>query len=124
MAETLRAANRSKEPSKIRLISQKAPDYRLEFINGAICNITARGEIVCDFHLESKDRPLEQMAIVAEDGTATAAEFLETGIFTRDVKFGIVINAPFAKDLIEVLSKKINEAEEVIAERAKRGTHK
>jgi hypothetical protein len=109
--------------SRYRFISSKSPDYRREFINGALSNVTPRGEIVCDFHFESKDLPTEQIAIRIEDdkGKAKLSDLQDTGTFTRDVKFGIVINVPFAKDLIIMLNKKILEAEEVIAERATPG---
>ena len=120
MDEIVAGGEKEQSRGEIRLVSKRTPDYKLEFINGAICNLTARGEIVCDFHLESRDRPTEQVAIIAEDGTATAKEFQETGNYTREVKFGIVINAPFAKDLVKLLSGKIKESEEIIAERAKR----
>lgn len=110
-------------PSEIRLVSKKAPDYKAEFINGAISNLTPRGEIVCDFHLESRDRPTEQIATVTQDGTVAVSEFQDPRSFTRDVKFGIVMNASFAKDLVAMLNKKIIEAEEVVAERTKRSEH-
>jgi hypothetical protein len=114
----------SKVP-QIKFISKRSDDYKLEFINGAISNITPRGEIVCDFHLESKERPTEQsVGSVAGDGTATLSPFKDTGIFTRDVKFGIVINASFAKDLVILLNNKIPECEAVIAEMAKAEAHK
>jgi hypothetical protein len=107
---------------QIKVISKRSDDYKLEFVNGAISNITPRGEIICDFHLESRERPTEQLVeSVAEDGFAKLSPFKDTGVFTRDVKFGIVINAPFAKDLIIMLGKKITESEELIAERAKIG---
>jgi hypothetical protein len=100
------------EKPQIRLISKRSEGYILEFINGAISNLTPRGEIVCDFHLESRDRPTEQFVeSVTEDGTAKLSPFVDTGIFTRDVKFGIVINVPFAKDLVKMLNDKISEAE-------------
>lgn len=124
MDEIVEGGEQEQIPSKIRLISKRSSDYKLEFINGAICNLTARGEIVCDFHLETRDRPTEQIAKIAEDGTAIGGEFIESGIYTRDVKFGIVINAPFAKSLVELLNKKIEESEEVIRERAKRSMQK
>ena len=109
-----------------RFISRKAPDYRQEFINGALSNVTPRGEIVCDFHFESKDLPTEQLAEVVEDGKGTArySPFQDTGTFTRDVKFGIVINVLFAKDLVTLLNKKITECEAVLAERAAEGDNK
>lgn len=60
----------------------------MEFINGAICNITVRGEVVCDFHLESRDRPVEQVIEVSDDeGAIIASPFVETGNYTREVKF-------------------------------------
>ena len=40
--------------SQYRIISIKSPGYRQEFINGALSNVPPRGEIVCDFHFESK----------------------------------------------------------------------
>jgi len=43
------------ETPQIRFISKKSDDYKLEFINGAISSLTPRGEIVCDFHLESRE---------------------------------------------------------------------
>ena len=82
--------------------------------------MTPRGEIVCDFHFESKDLPTEQIATVVNEGDSKAklSNLEEPRTFTRDVKFGIVINASFAKDLIVLLNKKIEESEDVIAERA------
>ncbi|MCX6679991.1 MAG: hypothetical protein NTX42_06470 [Methanothrix sp.] len=112
------------KPSQYKFVSSNSPEYRLEFVNGALSNVTPRGEIVCDFHFESKDRPVEQIAILVEDGKAKLSDLQDTGTFTRDVKFGIVINVPFAKDLITMLNKKIEECEEVIAERAATGDHK
>jgi hypothetical protein len=119
MGETVAGGEKAQIPKEIKLVSKAAPDYRLEFINGAICNITARGEIVCDFHLESRERPVEQVLKVAEDGTVIAANFVEIGNYTREVKFGIVMNASFAKDLIKLLDEKMKEAEEALADRAK-----
>lgn len=109
---------------EVKLLSKMPPGYRLEFINGAICNITARGEIVCDFHFESRDRPTEQLLKVAEDGTIIESKFQETGIYTREIRCGIVMNAAFARDLITLLSGKIKEAEESIEERARRDLKK
>lgn len=113
------------EMPQIKIISKRSDDYKLEFVNGAISNITPRGEIVCDFHLESRDRPTEQLVeSVAEDGFARLSHFKETGIYTRDVKFGIVMNASFAEDLVKLLNDKIKECKGVIAERAKAGEQK
>lgn len=110
---------------RFSIFSLRSSDYKLEFTNGAICNITARGEIVCDFHLESRDRPVEQKIVVSDDdGTVIESPFVEAGNYTREVKFGIVMNAAFAKDLVALLNGKITEAEEAISERAKRGVHK
>lgn len=110
---------------RFSIFSQRSPDYKLAFINGAICNITARGEIVCDFHLESRDRPAEQKIVVSEnEGIVIESVFVETGDYTREVKFGIVMNAAFAKDLVVLLNGKITEAEEAISERAKKDAHK
>lgn len=110
---------------RFSIISQRSPNYKLAFINGAICNITARGEIVCDFHLESRDRPVEQKFAVSEDeGIVIESDFVETVNYTREVEFGIVMNAAFAKDLVELLNGKIAEAEEAVSERAKKGVHK
>jgi hypothetical protein len=47
-------------PPQFKFISKRSPDYKLEFINGALSNITPRGEIVCDFHLEVRDIPTEK----------------------------------------------------------------
>ncbi len=110
---------------RFSIFSQRSPNYNLAFINGAICNITARGEIVCDFHLESRDRPAEQKIAVSEDeGLVMESVFVEAGDYTRDVKFGIVMNATFARDLVVLLNGKITEAEEAISARAKKDAHK
>jgi hypothetical protein len=95
----------------IKFISKNSPEYKLEFINGAICNITPRGELVCDFHFESKDRPVEQEAKLLEAGIAQFSDFKEQISFTRDVKFGIILTVPFAKDLVKLLNLKIDEFE-------------
>lgn len=50
--------------------------------------------------------------------------FKRTQLSQETVKFGIVINVPFAKDLVIMLNKKIEECEEVITKRAERGEHK
>lgn len=100
------------EPKQVKLISKKSPDYRLEFINGAMSNITPRGEIICDFHLEFKDMPNEQLATIGEGGKATLLNLQESNLFTRDVKFGVVMNAQFAKDLVILLNDRIKECEE------------
>ncbi len=112
-------------PIQYRFISSRSPDYKREFINGAISNVTPRGEIVCDFHFESKDMPIEQVAMLVDNGSGIArlSTFQDLGTFTRDVKFGIVINAGFAKDLVRLLNDKIREAEEVAAERAAKDDH-
>jgi hypothetical protein len=104
---------------QVKFISKKSPDYRLEFINGAVSNITPRGEIVCEFHFESKDMPTVQVATIVGDKNAKFEGFKDTLNFTRDVKFGIVMNSQFAKDLIEMLNKKIKESEMVVADRVK-----
>lgn len=103
-----------------RFISCTSPDFRREFINGAFSNITPRGEIVCDFHFESKDLPAEQVAELVDDGQGKA-KFLDLQdpyTYTREVKFGIVMNASFAKDLVRLLNEKIKESEEITAARA------
>jgi hypothetical protein len=117
---------KSDERPQIRFISTKSDDYKLEFINGAISNITPRGEIVCNFHFESRDMPTEQVAIRADDGSGEAklSPFQDPGTFTRDVKFGIVINVSFARDLVIMLNKKIAECDAVLAERVKDGEQK
>jgi hypothetical protein len=113
------------ETPHIRIVSKKADDYRLEFINGAISNITSRGEIVCDFHLETRDRPTEQsIESVDSEGIARLSPFKDTGIFTRDVKFGIVINSSFAKDLVKLLNDKIAQSEGILSEQDAKGEPK
>jgi hypothetical protein len=124
MDEVVANGTPAQNPRKFSILSRRSPDYKLEFINGAICNITVRGEIVCDFHFESRDRPVEQLIEVSDDGIVIAAPFVETGNNTREVKFGIAMNASFAKDLIVLLEGKIMEAEEALSERAKRDVHK
>lgn len=74
----------SSEPAEVKFIFKKSPDYKLEFVNGALSNITPRGEIVCDFHLEFRDMPTEQVATMIQDGMAKLAEFQEDTTFTRD----------------------------------------
>jgi len=100
---------------QVKFISKKSPDYKLEFINGALSNITPRGEIVCDFHFEFRDMPTEQEADVFEGGLAKLGDMKDAGTFTRDVKFGIVITVPFAKDLVRLLGDKIKEVEQIPA---------
>ena len=113
------------KPAQIRLISKRSNDYKLEFINGAISNLTPRGEIVCDFHVESRDRPTEQyVGVIEENGGAQLLPFKDTGIFTRDVKFGIIINIPFAKDLVKLLLDKIEESERKIEDKSEAGDSK
>ncbi len=110
---------------RFSIISQRSPTYKSAFINSAICNITTRGEIVCDFHLESRDRPAEQKIVVSEkEGVVMESTFEETGDYTREVEFSIIMNATFAKDLVVLLNGKITEAEEAISERAKKGARK
>jgi hypothetical protein len=110
-------------PTQYKFTSITSPEYRLEFVNGALCNVTPRGEIVCNFHFESKDMPTEQLAIPVSEGSVEAkfTQLQDPGTFTRDVKFGIVMNTSFARDLIIVLNDKIKQAEGVIAKRAKPG---
>jgi len=108
---------------QIKFISKRSDGYKLEFINGAISNITPRGEIVCDFHFESRDRPTDQyIESTDENGSAKLSPFKDTGIFTRDVKFGIIINLKFAKDLIKLLKDKTEECEAIEAAVKKRET--
>lgn len=112
----------SGRPAQYRFISIKSPNYKREFINGAFSNVTPRGEIVCDFHFESRDMPTEQVAtlVEGESGAVKLSELQDSGTFTRDVKFGIVINAQFAKALVILLKDKIEECEAVIAEASKK----
>ncbi len=105
------------EGAQVRFVSKKSPEYKLEFVNGAMCNLTNRGEIVCDLHCESRDRPTEQVAVIVADRVAKILPHQENASFTRDVKFGIIMNAQFAKDLVKILLQKIKESEEVIEER-------
>jgi hypothetical protein len=116
---------REDRPSQYKFISSKSPGYKLEFVNGALSTVTPRGEIVCDFHFESKDLPTEQIATLVEggEGKAKLSALQDPGTFTRDVKFGIVMNVSFAKDLIVMLNKKIEESNEVIAERSSKDDH-
>jgi len=107
------------EHSQARFISKKSPDYRLEYINGALSNITPRGDIVCDFHFEFKDMPMEQIATIIGEGKATLLPFSESNMFTRDIKFGIIMNVQFAKDLVRLLNDKINEVESKAAKSKK-----
>jgi hypothetical protein len=115
----------SSMPAQFKFTSIKSPDYRREFINGTLSNITPRGEIVCDFYFESRDMPTEQVATPVGDGSGKAklSPFRDPGTFTRDVKFGIIINVPFAKALVELLNDKIKEkeGESEVAEKAKHG---
>lgn len=124
MSEPVSGSNEVENLKEVRLISKVTSGYRLEFINGAICNVTARGEIVCDFHFESRDRPTEQILKVAEDGAIIEANFQETGTYTREVKYGIVMNASFARDLVRLLNEKIKESDDAIEARASRDQKK
>jgi hypothetical protein len=113
------------EKPQIKFISKRAENYRLEFVNGAISNITARGEIVCDFYLESRDRPTEQFVeSIADDGTAKLSAFRDTGTFTRDIKFGMIINAGFAESLVRLLNDKIKECKEIASQKTEKGDTK
>jgi hypothetical protein len=114
-----KSAKRSGQ-SKLKFISIKSPEYGLEFINGALSNVTPRGEIVCHFYFESRDMPTEQeaMLINEDSGEAKLSPFQDPRTYTRDVKFGIVINVPFAKDLVKMLNTKITECESAAAEGA------
>lgn len=105
--------------SQIKFVSKKSPDYKLEFINGALSNVTPRGEIVCDFHFESKDMPTQQVAVLVDDagGMAKLSDLKDLGTFTRDTKFGIIINASLAEDLVRLLNDKIKESKKVISAR-------
>ena len=107
-------------PTEYTFTSIKSPEYRREFINGALSNVTPRGEIVCDFHFESKDMPTEQIAILVSEATkeATLSPLQDPGTYTREVKFGIIINPQFAKALVKLLGDKITESEDLIASRA------
>ncbi len=98
-----------RSPSSIKFISEKSPDYKLEFVNGAFGSITPRGEIICNFHLEFRDLPAEQSAEIGEDGKVTFSPFTESASFTREVKFGAIMNIVFAKDLVGLLKSKIKE---------------
>jgi len=71
---------------QIKVISKKDQMItKLEFVNGAISNITPRARLYA-IHLESRERPTEQLVeSVAEDGFAKLSPFKDTGVFTRDV---------------------------------------
>jgi hypothetical protein len=91
-------------------------------LNGALSNLTPRGEIVCEFHFEHRDLPTEQTATVdTESGAAIFSDFQENNMFARDVKFGIVMSVPFAKDLILLLNKKIDEWEGINSAKGRGG---
>lgn len=109
-----------------KFTSIKSPDYRREFINGALSNITPRGEIVCDFHFESRDMPTEQIAKLVSEATGQAAldPLEDPGTYTREVKFSIIINVPFAKDLVILLSDKIKEIENRTEKKSRQGGKK
>ncbi|HPT37027.1 MAG TPA: hypothetical protein PLZ44_01920 [Methanothrix sp.] len=109
--------------NEVKFVSQKSPDYRLEFVNGAFSSLTPRGEIICNFHLEYRDIPISQTAKVSDDGTAKLLPFEEAQNFTRDVKFGIVINAQLAIDLIKMLTDKVKEIEGDSKMKPKEVTH-
>ena len=113
----------SAKPKEVKFISQKSPDYRLEFVNGAFSSITPRGEIICNFHLEYRDIPIEQSATVSSDGTAKLSPFVEAPSFTRDVKFGAVMNIGLAKDIIRLLTDKIKELESNAQTKTEEATH-
>lgn len=123
MGDEVGKSDTSDGPTQYKITSIRSSDYRLEFINGAISNITSQGEIVCNFHFESKDMPMEQIAIAVEDGSGTAklAPLRDPGTFTRDIKFGIIMNISFAKNLVILLNQKIEEAEGNTTKKAKNG---
>lgn len=106
-----------------KFVSIKSPEYRLEFINGAFSNVTTRGEIICNFHLESKDMPTEQTATLvnAESRDAKLSPLQDPGTYTRDVKFGIIMTPQFARSLIILLKDKISESDDIAAPREKKG---
>jgi hypothetical protein len=108
------------ERTEIKFVYKRSPDYKIEFINGAASNLTPRGEIICDFHFESKDRPMEQIGELTQEGFAKLDPLPDNLNFTRDVKFGIIMNVSFAEDLIEMLKVKIEQGKEVIASREKK----
>lgn len=113
-------------PTEYKFTSIRSPEYRREFINGALSNVTPRGEIVCDFHFESKDMPTEQIAKLVSEvtGQATLVPLEDPGTYTREVKFSIIINVPFAKDLVILLNDKIKETENRAEKRSRQGGKK
>jgi hypothetical protein len=90
MGDVVSKSDVSGKPSQYKFTSIKSPDYRLEFINGALGNVTPRGEIVCNLHFEFRDMPTEQVAIPEDNdsGKAKLSPFQDPGTYTRDVKFG------------------------------------
>ncbi|MHC1688021.1 MAG: hypothetical protein AB9879_09980 [Methanothrix sp.] len=124
MGEIVANDRETRASNEIIFAFQRSPDYKLEFINGAICDLTPRGEIVCDLHFECRERPDKQTATVTGDGAIAYSPFHDKGIYIRDVKFGAILSIPFAKDLITLLSLKIKEYEEVTAEMTGRGMNK
>lgn len=108
------------ECTELKFVYKRSPDYKIEFINGAASNLTPRGEIICDFHFESKDRPIEQIGELTQEGFAKLDPLPDNLNFTRDVKFGIIMTASFAEDLIEMLKVKVEQGKEIVASREKK----
>ena len=121
MGDDVSKSDVSGKPSQYKFTSIRSPDYRLEFINGALSNVTPRGEIICNLHFESRDMPTEQVAIPDGSGSANLSPFQDPGTYTRDVKFGIIINVSVAKDLARLLNDKVKEIEEADAKRSNQG---
>src|SRR4051812_47543074 len=111
------AAN--KRPSELQFNFLKSNFFRVAHVDGAVGNITPKGDIFVSFYNERVSLPDSVINRITEDGRVgeqISANTSSPGLI-REMEFGIVLDVEVAKNLNVWLSNMIGQVEGIVSAR-------
>lgn len=103
--------------NKVTIYNKISPNYRQIHVDGAYGGLTTRGLINLSFYAERLPIPKASDFDITEQGTvgnfSSNSEDSKTGII-REYDFGIYMDLPAAKSLVDFLSTKITELQKLL----------
>lgn len=105
----MRKDDKMEEASKVRFIYIQPEARDKHFINGAIGGLTPRGEIICNFFLEYRELPDNEVATIENGQIRTLVEPVSETEIVREIKCSIILDHNKAREIANWLVEKADE---------------
>lgn len=101
----------TKKNPTIDIKFEKAPTYRVYYVDGAWGGLSPRGKVNVDFFVDKMDLPEKVKYTTRTDGKlGEIKERIPNDVdYVREMQFGIMLDIPVAEALKDWLEKKIKE---------------